>query len=311
MNTETDLRADNPRKARRPGGFWTGFISGIFGLVVVGGLLGFLLSPELLKHRSPFPLEAEIGESRISAAIDGSYKNKANPVALNEANVTTARPVFLGNCSVCHGATGKGDAPLGKGLFPPAANLLESRTVEKTDGELFWILENGLSFVGMPKFKDIISEQDMWKAVTYVRALQKGTATAVPANPAVSVTPTVIAVATTAAAANTTAAVAAPTTQLATTAAVATTAAAIAPTTAAGGDDVTKGLAVFNNQGCAGCHGVTATGGIGPKIANPAFPFEGLLRQIRSGGGAMPAYPAAQLPDGDARLIYAYLKSLK
>lgn len=64
---------------RLPKGFWPGFISGLFALLIVGGLLAFLLSPELLKHRSSFPGEEAIGQSRVQAAIDGSYKDQGQP----------------------------------------------------------------------------------------------------------------------------------------------------------------------------------------------------------------------------------------
>lgn len=302
-----DSRTGLERRFNRK--FWTGFVSGVFALIVVGGLLAFLLSPEILKHRSPAPGEEAIGGLTISRAIDASYKDKDNPVALNDANVASARAVYIANCSVCHGASGKGDAPIGRNLFPPAANLLDSKIAEMSDGEMFWIVENGLAFVGMPSFKNILSEQDRWKAITYVRALQKG------------ITPQVTTAATTAAATSASATTAASNTTAAATPAVATTVASntTAATTAAAGasttassEDLARGLAVFRAQGCTGCHGGDlATGGIGPKIAGIDFPEEGLLRQVRSGSGVMPAFPASQLPDSDVMLIYAYLRSLK
>ncbi len=289
-----ESRAQEARPTKRLNrSFWMGFVGGIFALIVIGGLLGFLLSPELLKHRSPFPLEEAIGASRVSAAIDGSYKNKANPVAVNDENQARGKQVFNANCAFCHGVSGKGDAAIGRNMFPPAANLLEGKTVDKTDGEIFWILENGLAFVGMPSFKSTLNEQDTWKAILYVRALQKGTADKV----GVVATPAATTAAATTAASNATPA--------ATTAANATTA-------ASGSDDLARGLAIFRNQGCAACHGGDkATGGLGPNIAGIAFPVEGLIRQVRGGGGAMPAFSATQLPDADVKLIYAYLQSLK
>lgn len=298
-----DSRTGLERRFNRK--FWTGFVSGLFALAVVGGLLAFLLSPEILKHRSPAPGEEAIGGLTISRAIDGSYKDKDNPVALNDANVANARAVYIANCSVCHGASGKGDAPVGRNLFPPAANLLDSKIAEMSDGELFWIVENGLAFVGMPSFKNILNEQDRWKAITYVRALQKG------------ITPQVTPAATTAAATSapvTTAATPAVVTTAAsnTTVVASNTTAVAGASNTASGDDLARGLAVFRAQGCTGCHGGDlATGGIGPKIAGIEFPEEGLLRQVRSGSGVMPAFPASQLPDSDVMLIYAYLRSLK
>jgi mono/diheme cytochrome c family protein len=126
---------------------------------------------------------------------------------------------------------------------------------------------------------------------------------------ATTVAPTT-AVATTAATTTTRAA----TTVTATTTVAATTAAptTVAATTAAGGNDTARGLAIFKSQNCASCHGGdTAVGGLGPALNNLSYPFENFLRQVRSGAGVMPPYPATALPDADVRLIYAYLQSIK
>jgi mono/diheme cytochrome c family protein len=313
-----DMRGPKARSSRPwerlPHGFWRGFISGAFALLIIGGLLAFLLSPEILKHRSAFPLEEALGQSRIDAAIDGSYKDKTNPVAATPENLTAGKTVYNSNCAFCHGVTGQGDADIGKNMFPPAANLLDKTTVEKTDGELLWILENGLGFVGMPAFKSTLSQDDLWKATLYIRQLQKGTAasigssqpTAAAATPASTQTAAVAIVPTTAA----------PPTAAATTAASSTNTTAVASSTiaatASGNSDLARGLALFQQEGCVSCHGGDkATGGLGPALNDITFPFSGLLRQVRSGSGVMPAFPPNQLSDSEAMLIYNYLKSLQ
>ncbi|HEX2913865.1 MAG TPA: cytochrome c [Chloroflexia bacterium] len=297
-----------------PRGFWPGFITGIFALVIIGGILGFLLSPELLKHRSPFPLEEAIGASRVSAAIPSDYKNKTNPLENNPQNLAQGKQIYTGNCAFCHGLTGKGDGVIGRDMYPQAANLLASKTVEKTDGELDWILEKGLSFVGMPSFGSRLSEDDLWKAILYVRALESGTAASItvaaptlaPANPTAAAS---VQAATTTQASGYGQATAASTPVPSSTTASATTAAAPANGQSS---DAARGLEIFKSQGCANCHGgEKATGGLGPSLVGITFPESGLLRQVRSGSGAMPAFSPAELPDSDVALIYAFLKTLK
>jgi mono/diheme cytochrome c family protein len=301
-------------------GFWQGFISGVFALLIVGGLLAFFLSPELLKHRSAFPGEEAIGQSRVEAAIDGSYKDKTNPVAATADNISAGRTVYNTNCAFCHGVTGAGDATIGQNMFPKAADLLGQDTVKKTDGELYWIMENGLAFVGMPSFKSSLSADDLWKATLYIRQLQKSggivpiqtTAAATTTDPAA----TTAAATTAAAPATATAYAVAPTTAApqATTAAVAPTTAPVQTTAASGNNssDLAKGLAFFQQQGCSGCHGGDkATGQIGPALNDITFPFSAFLGQVRSGSGVMPAFPSTALSDADAQLIFNYLKSLQ
>lgn len=304
-------------------GFWQGFISGIFALLIVGGLLAFFLSPELLKHRSAFPGEEAIGQSRVEAAIDGSYKDKVNPVAATADNISAGRTVYNSNCAFCHGVTGAGDAPIGQNMFPQAADLLNQNTVKMTDGQIYWVLENGLAFVGMPSFKSSLSSDDLWKATLYIRQLQKSggivpvqttAAAATTTPPAATTAPT-----TPAAQATidpTTAYATAPTTAAAqaTTAAAVPTTTAPAQTTAAANNsaNLAKGLAFFQQEGCSGCHGgPKATGQIGPALNDITFPFSAFLRQVRGGSGVMPAFPTTSLSDADAQLIFNYLKSLQ
>ncbi len=267
------------------GRFGSGIIMGAVLTLVLGGLLGFLLSPELLKHRSPFPLEESLGESRIEAAIGGDFKDKANPVAVNNDSLTAGRSAYLANCSFCHGTTGLGDAKIGQNLYPPAANLTEQKTVTKTDGQLYWILQHGLSFVGMPAWTDVLSDQQMWSVVNYVRALQKQATTGQPI--AIAPAATVAPASTTATAAQTTTDPAA----------------------------IQAGLQLFQTNGCSGCHvqNGTAAGGVGPKLqgdtqtTNPAFTKDWVRNKAIA---PMPKFPVSQLSDADLDKIAAYLQSL-
>ena len=267
------------------GRFGPGILLGVVLTLVIGGLLGFLLSPELLKHRSPFPLEESLGESRIEAAIGSDFKDKSNPVAVNNDSLTVGRSVYLANCSFCHGTTGLGDAKIGQNLYPPAANLTQQKTVTKTDGQLYWILQHGLSFVGMPAWTGVLSDQQMWSVVNYVRALQKQATTGQPVAIAAATTPT-------AAPANTTAA-----------------------TTTTDPAAVQAGLQLFQTNGCSGCHlqNGTAAGGVGPKLqGDPQTTSSTFIKDwVRNNAVApMPKFPVSQLSDADLEKIVAYLQSL-
>ena len=265
------------------GRFGPGILLGVVSTLVIGGLLGFLLSPELLKHRSPFPLEESLGELRIEAAIGSDYKDKANPVVVNNDSLTAGRSAYLANCSFCHGTTGLGDAKIGQNLYPPAANLTQQKTLTKTDGQLYWILQHGLSFVGMPAWTDVLSDQQMWSVVIYVRALQKQATTGQPV--AIALPATV-----------------APTSQP-------------AAQTSTDPAAVQAGLQLFQTNGCSGCHlqNGTAAGGVGPKLqGDPQTTSSTFIKDwVRNNAIApMPKFPVSQLPDADLEKIVAYLQSL-
>jgi hypothetical protein len=59
----------------------------------------------------------------------------------------------------------------GKGLYPKPPDLRLAETQKLSDGELFWIIENGIRFTGMPAFGGSHGSQDDWKLVLFLRHL--------------------------------------------------------------------------------------------------------------------------------------------
>jgi len=75
------------------------------------------------------------------------------------------------DCSVCHSDDGRGQTPLGQGLYPRAADLTSKRVQNHSDQELFWIIKNGIRLTGMPAFGQVESPNHIWDLVNYVRTL--------------------------------------------------------------------------------------------------------------------------------------------
>ncbi len=104
------------------------------------------------------------------AKADGSWlkkvpqtdRERVNPYAGNQEAATAGKNLFHNNCAKCHGdnAEGKGSRP----------SLKSERVMNATDGELAWILKNGVVFKGMPRWGGL-PEQERWQIVTYLRSL--------------------------------------------------------------------------------------------------------------------------------------------
>lgn len=77
---------------------------------------------------------------------------------------------FNAMCVGCHGAPGRMRSKVGKGLRPQAPDLAQAaRTWE--DGNLFWIVKNGIKMTGMPAFGPTHDDQTIWNIVAFVRRL--------------------------------------------------------------------------------------------------------------------------------------------
>jgi mono/diheme cytochrome c family protein len=75
------------------------------------------------------------------------------------------------DCSVCHDDDGRGQRPLGQSMYPRTADLTSKRVQGYSDQELFWIIQNGIRFTGMPAFGKVETPDHIWDLVLYVRTL--------------------------------------------------------------------------------------------------------------------------------------------
>ncbi|MBI3943423.1 MAG: c-type cytochrome [Chloroflexi bacterium] len=200
---------------------------GLLLLAGLGGLLftfGFILSARSALD-TPTEMQIRVADMGKNFLVPGDIQSQKNPVTLTDNTRTQARRLYTARCVVCHDVDGKGGTATGSHLYPRAADLTSPRTQEKSDGVLYWIVGNGLPHTGMPGWKTILNDTEIWQIVAYMRLLPQGvvasaeesptpvpTATAQPAPPTpVPASPTAIAtVAATATPAATTAAAATP-----------------------------------------------------------------------------------------------------
>ncbi len=147
----------------------------LLALVVVALLIAAtasLLHNGLSSRAKPTFLEAMLARNARHMAIPAGARKQQNPIPASPDNLRDARRHFADHCTVCHGNEGTGDTPIGKGLYPKPPDLRAEDTQKLSDGELFWIIENGVRFTGMPAFGGSLgSEEDSWKLVRFIRHL--------------------------------------------------------------------------------------------------------------------------------------------
>jgi mono/diheme cytochrome c family protein len=103
-------------------------------------------------------------------AIGG--KGQQNPVPDTEAEVKEGAKHFQHHCQMCHGLDGqKTGVPFADTMDPPVADLASKRVQDYEDGQLKWIIENGIRFSGMPAWKGMLDDQTMWRMVRFMRKL--------------------------------------------------------------------------------------------------------------------------------------------
>jgi mono/diheme cytochrome c family protein len=143
-------------------------------LVAALAILGAasLLHNGLSSRATPTSFEAMLARNARHMAIPADARKQQNAVAASPDNLRDARLHFADHCAMCHGNEGTGDTLIGKGLYPKPPDLRAAETQKLSDGELFWIIENGVRFTGMPAFGGSHgSQEDSWKLVRFIRHL--------------------------------------------------------------------------------------------------------------------------------------------
>jgi mono/diheme cytochrome c family protein len=131
-------------------------------------------------RENPSWIEAFAAGIAKSLAVPATYRLK-NPYAPTAENVREGEEHFADHCAICHANDGSGDTLFGKGLYPKPPDMRDADTQNKSDGELYYTIENGARLSGMPAFgppSGSISGKDQptddaetWKLVLFIRHL--------------------------------------------------------------------------------------------------------------------------------------------
>jgi mono/diheme cytochrome c family protein len=150
------------------------------GIAVVGlgacGVAAFSIIRRGVSARDePTAVEAFLARTMRRLAMPRVDRARPNPVSPTAEALAAGRAHFADHCASCHGNDGRGETPIGRGLYPKAPDMTKPETQSLTDGEIFSIIRNGIRLTGMPAWGDGSSEDDVetWQLVHFIRSLPK------------------------------------------------------------------------------------------------------------------------------------------
>lgn len=127
-------------------------------------------------REQPSAIEALVARTMRDVAIPRSAQTEENPWKGLDTpdNLKEAREHFADHCAQCHANDGSGKTEMGQNLYPKPPDMRQPETQNLTDGELYYIIENGVRLTGMPAWGDphyIMQDDDSWKLVLFIRHL--------------------------------------------------------------------------------------------------------------------------------------------
>ena len=108
--------------------------------------------------------------ARVPWVCPARAARKKNPIAADAKSIAAGKDVYVAQCVKCHGDAGKGDGPSAKDVDPKPRDLSDPKIASQSDGSIFWKLTTGRK--PMPTFENLISEDDRWNVINYVRTLE-------------------------------------------------------------------------------------------------------------------------------------------
>ena len=124
-------------------------------------------------RREAWPLEARLARAARGFLIPRAVKETVNPVSQDGEALWDGMEHFADHCATCHANDGSGDTQMGRALFPPAPDMRMEPTQAMSDGELFYVIEFGIPFTGMPAWGTATEdgERASWDLVRFIRHL--------------------------------------------------------------------------------------------------------------------------------------------
>lgn len=132
--------------------------------IALAGLVGCKADP-------PSKLETAIITSAKHHIFIGN-KDQKNPLPATPETWADGKEAFSHYCVACHGMDGQNTGvPFIDHMSPPVPELTSPEVQQFTDGQLKWILDYGIRPSGMPGSKGILSDDELWSIVIFIRHL--------------------------------------------------------------------------------------------------------------------------------------------
>jgi thiosulfate dehydrogenase len=150
------------------------------GRIVFGLIVGVLLlpaaivawfhwgHPPIAVTDKPLPFERQITHGALNARIQREMPSAA-PIQADEGTFVAGAQIYSDQCASCHGLYGK-PSEFAAHMYPGAPQLWERHrdgsvvgVSDDPPGETYWKVENGIRLSGMPSFKTVLTDTQIWQ----------------------------------------------------------------------------------------------------------------------------------------------------
>jgi mono/diheme cytochrome c family protein len=154
-----------------------GFLLGVVVtlIVVFGGGYWYLVTGRFDSRaipNRPSHFERRLAMQSMDEWVDAHASKQDNPFQPTMENIMDGSMIYDKNCAECHGSLKEPQAPMRNNFYPPVPQLM-TRTPDDPDANLFYITKHGVKFSAMPGWDGLLSDDEIWKAVLFIKNSEK------------------------------------------------------------------------------------------------------------------------------------------
>lgn len=148
-----------------------GMLALLGALTILGAV--FAIRQGFSTRQAPPPWEAFVAKKIFRLSIPQEARWQQNPFPPTPAYLRQGMEHYADHCAQCHANNGSGDTEMGRNLYPRVPDMRKKNTQHHSDGELYYIIHNGMRLTGMPAWGEEGHDAESWKLVLFLRHLPK------------------------------------------------------------------------------------------------------------------------------------------
>jgi thiosulfate dehydrogenase len=121
---------------------------------------------------TPSNFEKWIADVGLDASMDRHAPRLTNPVPATDDNLIDGLKLYTMNCALCHGTLDYKPSPVEHSMYPPPPQLILD-PLDDPEWHIYYAIATGVRYSGMPAWKHVLSDQDLWKVTTFLSRIEK------------------------------------------------------------------------------------------------------------------------------------------
>jgi mono/diheme cytochrome c family protein len=116
----------------------------------------------------PSDFEVRTAMKSMDEWVDEHASKQANPLQPTMGNIMDGSMTYDKNCAMCHGSLKEPNSPMRRNFYPPVPQLM-AHTPDDPDSNLFYVIKYGVRYTAMPGWEGVLSDDDIWKTVIFIK----------------------------------------------------------------------------------------------------------------------------------------------